>query len=73
MRRAQRRRRRGGQTGKISAELTTLEASPYRARASRPARQPAAVAPPLLCEEGNIALIQPAKSAGPSDWCASDR
>src|SRR5213594_1487153 len=32
------------------AGLTTIEASPYRARASRPALQPAAVAPPLLCE-----------------------
>src|SRR5881628_1388459 len=42
MRRAKRRRRRGGQTGEIFAELTT------------PALQPAAVAPPLLCEEGNM-------------------
>ena len=32
----------------VSAELTTIEASPCRARASRPA-----VAPPLLAEEGN--------------------
>src|SRR5436190_4551945 len=30
-----------------------FEASPYGARVSRPARQSATVAPPLLCEEGN--------------------
>ena len=52
MRRAQRRRRRGGQFGQ-TFRRTSIEASPYRARAPR---HPGAVAPPVLCEEGNAAL-----------------
>src|SRR5438094_6041847 len=40
MRRAKRRRSRGGQSGAIfSPNWPLIEASPYRARASRPARQ----------------------------------
>src|SRR5207247_3892886 len=39
MRRAQRRRRRGGQVGATVAQAPLIKASPYRARASRPARQ----------------------------------
>src|SRR5213596_2953088 len=46
MRRAQRRRRRGGQFGQ-TFRRTSIEAAPYRARAPR---HPGAVAPPLLCE-----------------------
>src|SRR5881396_2278686 len=56
-------RGRGGQFGAPSkgpAELTTITASRYRARASRPSAPPLwlrgiflMAQPPLLCEEGN--------------------
>jgi hypothetical protein len=47
----------------IGAELTTLKASRYRARASRPSARDKVASrllidaqPPLLCEEGNISF-----------------